>query len=246
MGVTMAMSSPASALSRLDLPTLAGQHHVQAFAQDHALAALGDQAAEVGGQRVQRRAGLVFFKEVDFLFGEIQRGLDQHAQVDDAVGQVVDAGREFARQRGHGAARGGHRGRVDQVGHGLGLGQVHAVVEEGAAGELAGLGQAQALVAAGGQAAVEHAAQHGGTAVALQLQHVLAGIGMRGAEVQRDAFVEQLAVHRFERQVVRVARREVALEQFAHQSGQIRTGNAHDADAAPSWCGGDGGDGGVD
>src|SRR5690606_32389461 len=109
----------------------AGQHDMQAFAQDDALAGLGDQGVEVCCQRLQRGTRLIFFEEIDFLFGEIQGGLDQHAQVDDSVRQCVDPGGELARQRGHGAARRSDRRGVDQVGDGLGLGQVHAIVQKG-------------------------------------------------------------------------------------------------------------------
>ncbi|MNS68431.1 hypothetical protein D3C72_1017130 [compost metagenome] len=123
--------------------------------------------------------------------------------------------------------------------------QIHAVVEKGAAGKFAGFGQAHAKVATSHQAAFQHTAQHGRTAVALQLQHVFTGIGMGAAEVDRDAFIQQFAVHGFERQIVRVARGEFALEQAAHQFGQVRTRNAHDADAASSGGGGNGGNGGV-
>ncbi|KAG0905687.1 hypothetical protein G6F31_021906 [Rhizopus arrhizus] len=68
---------------------------------------------------------------------------------------------------------------------------------------------------------------------------------MGGAKGDRDALGLEFAVHRFERQVVRVAWREFALEQAAHQFGQVRTRNAHDADAASSGGGGNGGNGGV-
>ncbi|MCY1308404.1 hypothetical protein D9M70_584100 [compost metagenome] len=65
---------------------------MKAFAQDHALAGLRDQPSQVGGQRFEGGPRLVLFQEIDFLFGEIECGFDQHAQMDDAVGQVVHAG----------------------------------------------------------------------------------------------------------------------------------------------------------
>ncbi|MNT20246.1 hypothetical protein D3C72_1555500 [compost metagenome] len=75
---------------------LARQNDMQAFAQDHALARLRDQRGKIRGQRIQRRAGLIFLKKVDFLFGKVQCRFDQHAQMDDAVRQVVHTRREFA------------------------------------------------------------------------------------------------------------------------------------------------------
>jgi hypothetical protein len=93
------------------------------------------------GAQLAARIGLL--QEVDLLLGEVQRGLHQHAQGDDALGQGLDLLREGAGQRAGGAARGGLGAGVDQVGHRLGLGQVQLVVQEGALGELARLGQAQ-------------------------------------------------------------------------------------------------------
>ena len=60
----------------------------------------------------------------------------------------VDLARERAVERARRRARRGFGARVDQVGHRLGLGQVELVVEEGALGELAGLGEAQAAAGA--------------------------------------------------------------------------------------------------
>ncbi|MNI24361.1 hypothetical protein D3C73_779780 [compost metagenome] len=88
---------------------LASQNHVQTLAQDDPLACLRDQPRQVSGKCIKRGPGLILFQKIDLFFGEIQRCLDQHAQVDDAVGQVVHARRELARQRSHGAARGGDR-----------------------------------------------------------------------------------------------------------------------------------------
>src|SRR5690606_22478169 len=86
---------------------LPGRYDVQAFAQDHALAGLGDQIGQFGPDAVQAGAGLVFFQEVDFFFRKVQGGFDQGAQLYDAFGQGVYAGRERAAERGHGAAGGG-------------------------------------------------------------------------------------------------------------------------------------------
>lgn len=138
---------------------------------------------------------------------------------------------ELARQRRHGAARGGFRGGVDEVGHGLGLSQVEALVEKGAAGELAGFGRTQSEVVARLQAARQDAAQHGGAAMSLQLQYVFAGIGVRSTEVDGEPFVDHLAVGGAKRQVVRVARRQRTPEQPLCKFGEIGPGYAHHADA---------------
>ena len=46
-------------------------------------------------------------EEVDFLFGKVQRGFDQHAQAHDVVVERIHVLREGAAERGHGAACGG-------------------------------------------------------------------------------------------------------------------------------------------
>jgi hypothetical protein len=115
----------------------------------------------------------------------------------------LDLGREGAGQRTAGRAGGRLGAGVDQVGHRLGLGQVELVVEEGALGELAGLGQAQAgqarLAGVGAlqrrlQAARQQQLQHHRAAVGLQFQHVFAGVAVRRGKVQRQPVVDGRAI----------------------------------------------------
>lgn len=153
------------------------QHTVQPCAD------VGELAARVGG-----------FEEVDFLLGKIQRRLHQHAQVDHALDQRMHGLREHAVERTRGRARGGFGAGLDQVGDGFGLGQVQLVVEEGAARKLAGLGHAQADAVAGPQAARQQQLHHHRAAVALQLEHILAGVGMRRRKPQRDAPINGRAI----------------------------------------------------
>jgi hypothetical protein len=110
------------------------------------------------------------------------------------------------------AARG-----VDQVGHRLGLREVQLAFEVRAARELARLGEARARVEAGG----EQRLHHDRTAVSLQLQHRLAGIGMRGRKVERDALV-QLREGREGRQ----ARLGQTAQDLARDARHLGTGNA--------------------
>ncbi|MNN25341.1 hypothetical protein D3C81_1388130 [compost metagenome] len=84
--------------------------------------------------------------------------------------------------------------RFDQVDYAFGLRQVEFVIEEGAMREFTGLRHAQADVGAGFQAARQQHLQHDRTAVALQLQHVFAGIGMRRLEVKRQTLVDHAAI----------------------------------------------------
>jgi len=83
--------------------------------------------------------------------GKSSSRLDQHAQVDQFVGQRVDGLRELTLQGTHGRAGGAHRGRVDQVGDGFRLRQIYLAVEKGAATEFAGFGQPGAEIEAAGK-----------------------------------------------------------------------------------------------
>ena len=74
----------------------------------------------------------------------------------------------------------------DQVGDRFGLREVELAFEEGALGELA---RARAR-APSAQAAREQLREHDRAAVRLQLDHVFAGVGVRRAEIQRDAVVD--------------------------------------------------------
>ena len=68
----------------------AGKHDVQALAQ--AGTALGgvEEASQGVVNAGQAASGIGFLQEVDFFFGEVEGGLDQHAQGEQLFGQVVD------------------------------------------------------------------------------------------------------------------------------------------------------------
>ncbi len=99
------------------------------------------------------------------------------------AGQAPFQGRQG--QAGLGAPPGGH-----QAGHRLGLGEVQLAVEPGATGELAGMGQA----AAQAQRQLHHPLEHGGGAVGLELDQVLAGVGSRRPEEGRQGLVQEAPV----------------------------------------------------
>jgi hypothetical protein len=71
---------------------LAGQHHAQAFAQQRALARARQRGQHGLLDGVELAAGVGLLEEVDLLLGEVERGLDQHAQPHDALGQRVHLG----------------------------------------------------------------------------------------------------------------------------------------------------------
>lgn len=151
--------------------------------------------------------------------------------------------REHAVERTRGRARGGLGAGLDQVGDGFGLGQVQLVVEEGAARELAGLGHAQADAVAGPQAARQQQLHHHRAAVALQLEHILAGVGMRRRKPQRDAPINGRAIGVEKGEVGCLARRQEAPAHGLHHGAHIRAGHPHDADAAAPGRRGDRRDG---
>ncbi|NYH17813.1 hypothetical protein GGD41_005041 [Paraburkholderia bryophila] len=147
-----------------------------------------------------------------------------------------------------GRTRGGFGAGLDQIGDGFGLRQVELVVEESAAREFARLRETQAERAAGLDAALQHELQHDRTAVALQFDHVFAGVRMRRRKVERDAAVEHVAAAVEERHVARVTRCKRLTGERLHQRLSRRFSRAaerdpHDADAASTGRGGNGDNG---
>ena len=102
--------------------------------------------------------------------------------------------------------------------------------------------------ATGVDAALQNQLQHDRAAVALQFEHVLAGVGMRRRKVQRDAAVERVAGRIEERHVARVTRRQrLAGERLHQRLGRSFAGaaerNPHDADSASAGRSSNGDDG---
>jgi hypothetical protein len=176
---------------------LAGQHHLESFAQQRALARALQHLFEALQQRRQLALHVGLLHEFDvFLLGEVERRLDEQAQLNERVAELGHFTRQRAIERASGAARGALGAGVDQVGHRLGLRQVELAVEEGALRELAGLGRSRPGQQV--EAARQQQLQHHRSAMRLQLQHMLAGVAVRGREVQRQAMVDGTAVGRQE------------------------------------------------
>ena len=132
IGVTMASSAPASALSSELLPTLGWPASTTRMPSrsKRALLRAVEQRVQRDGDVLQLRPGAGLLQEVDLLLGKVERRLDQHAQAHDALAQALHLLRERAAQRAAGRARRGFGAGVDQVGHGLGLRQVELAVEK--------------------------------------------------------------------------------------------------------------------
>ncbi len=79
---------------------------------------------------------------------------------------------------------------VDKIGHSLGLGKIHLVVEIGPLGKLAGPGKPGAKF----QATVQQQVHDHGATMPLEFQHVFSGKRMGTPEVQGDALIDHLAI----------------------------------------------------
>jgi len=163
---------------------------VQAVAQALAGAGGAQQGVEVVAQGVEVGGEARVGEEVDLFLGEVDRGFDVGAQVDQALEQGIDALRELALQAARGGAGLGFGSGGDEVGDGFGLREVDAPMAEGALAELAGPGAAGAERHAAGEQQVEHDR----AAVGVQFDHVFAGEGLRGVEAQDQALVDGAAV----------------------------------------------------
>ena len=203
VAVTIASSAPASALSSELLPTFGWPARTTRMPSRSSAPwrARASTASTRAGRARQPAAGIGGREEVDLLVGEVERRLDQRAQLDQRFGQRLDLVRKCAVERARRRARGRLGAGVDQVGDGLGLRQVELVVEKRALGELARPGDAQGgqdgrSVAAvdrrrGFETAREQQLQHDRTAVRLQLEHVLSGVRMRRRKEDRQAVVDR-------------------------------------------------------
>ena len=166
----------------------AGQHDARALADQPRGAGIAP-AVELGDDLAQTlrhlgRGGLFLH-----LVGKIVAGLDERQQRENAVGNFAHEARHAALHLAHGRPGGGLGVRADELHDGLGAAQVDAAVEERTLGELAGIGRACAQL----QRAIEHAARGHVAAVALNLGHVLPGIGLRLGHPHGHGLVQRLA-----------------------------------------------------
>ena len=77
----------------------AGDHHRHPLAHQSALVGSGSHAHQLGLDLIEARRDMAVGQEVDFLFGEVDGGLDVDAQLDQALHQRADARRELALER---------------------------------------------------------------------------------------------------------------------------------------------------
>ena len=186
-------------------------------------------SVEIGPDRRERLALRPAIGGIDLLLGKVDARFDVHAQLRERVDDRFDARGEFAGERARRATRRFRARGVDQVGHALGLRQVETLVQEGAPREFAGLREPGAER----HAAAQDLAQHDRAAVALQLEHVFAGVRMRGGKEEGDAFVEEGAAGaRESRRASRAAASGMRPDDGAGDLARERARDADYADAA--------------
>jgi hypothetical protein len=150
----------------------------------------GGDRVEVGENRSEPLLQRLPRQKIDFLVGKIDGGLDVGAQSRDPRFQIGDARGELALHRAHRRASCGGGAGVDQVGNRFGLRDVDFAVQEGALRELAGPRQAAAEF----EQALQQQIDDERAAVALDFQHVFAGVRRRRGKVQGEALIHAVAV----------------------------------------------------
>ena len=240
IGVTIATSSPASRLRRLDLPTFGRPTStIESPARSAAPARprstmLSSRSAHPGEPSV--RVGSA--QEIDVLVGKVECRLGERSQLDQRLDLGADRARELPRQAARRSPGRGRRRRVDQVGHTLGLREVELAVEERAQRELARLGEPRPELDAAG----EQEPQHRRPPVAVQFDDVLAGVGLRRRKVECEPLVDDRPGAVAERRERRHPRREGPAGKRRHELRHPGARHPDDADAAAPRRGGDRGD----
>ena len=207
VGATMATSRPASALMRLDFAGVrrARDDDREPLADALAASVVGEVPGEGGGEARERRRVLDLG---EVLVGEIDRGFGVREQAAKLLGPAAIERAQLALELAQGLAALGFGFGIDEIGDGFGLEEVHAAVEEGAAGELAGLGRAGAE----GDEGFGDLLDDGVAAVEEKLRAILAGIGRGRGKPEDEGVVERFAAWAAEAAEACAARRREAAE----------------------------------
>ena len=213
---------------------------VHNLAVGEAFGQAGQRLADLGHPRQY----LLARNHCDIVFGKVYAGFHQGNQLDQLLLDRLQAVRKSAFQLPGGDPGLVERLRLDQVAHRLGLRQVDTAVQEGAHGELAGLGQPGAT----GQSELDHPPQHYRRAVAGNLDYIVGGVGMRLGEVGDDHLVEALARFRLDQHAEACPSGLELAPLIQPQHGRcdrcrLRSRKPHHAQAAASGRGSDGHDG---
>ena len=232
---------------------LAGQHHLQSVAQQRALPCTCQHAVRAArSMRARRPHRVGALQKVDLLVRKIQRRLDQRAQLDERSPSAPIScenapASERAAERAAASVLASIRSATASACARSSLPLRNARVREFARLREPQPGQTRRSAAGrqlcgGLETARQQQLQQHRATVGLQLEHVLAGVGVRCREVQRQALVDGRAGRVDERQRGGLPRRQRAAADRDHQRLQIAPGDAHDADGAAPGRGGDGDD----
>ena len=187
---TMAASRRARTLSSEDLPALGGpMMAIDRPPRRRSPRAVVEMGRDLGLELRDAGAHLVGNARWQVLIGEIDRRLEMRHARKPRVRQPRrgDAARHPSAAVPAALLVGLRR---DQVGDRLGLGKVELAVLEGAARELAGLGQPAEAQSAD---RLERALDHGAPAMQVQLGHGLAGLGVGRLEPDDQPAIDRLA-----------------------------------------------------
>lgn len=180
-------------------------------------------------------------KDQVVVVGEVQFEFEQRGEPEQPFAQRLQGRADVALELAEGQPVGGLVGGTDQVGHGLGLAQVHLAVEVGPAGVFARFG----LAASGLGERVEDLVDDVGRSVAGDLYRVLSRVGVGRTVEGDDDVVDLLALGTVEGGVAQRGGRtggEVLAEQAAEDGIALAAAHSHDGDGAPHG-GGQGADG---
>lgn len=212
-------------------------------------AATGKRGFERGQWRSERaNAGGDFGlrRHVDVVFGEIDSGFKECDELDEGLLDGRDAATQRATHLAGGLAGLGECLRVDEVAHGFGLSKVEATGQEGALGELAGLGEARAE----GDRAAQEQVENNGRGVCSDFYNVFRGVGVGRGEEGNDGFVDAASFRSGFGVIEDVSEARargfewvMEVDELCRNGCGLRTAEAHDAYAAAAGGRGDGGDG---
>ena len=148
------------------------------------------EAADGSADFLRQRDEFCAVGELHVLLAEVEFQLQKRGHLKQAVAQTSEFPAEATPHLAHRQTVGGHIGGCDKVGHGFSLTQVHFAIEEGAFGELAGLGIETAVV----EQQLHDLLEYKNGTMARYLHTVLSRVGMWLAEYAHQHIVKQLSV----------------------------------------------------
>jgi len=172
--------------TRLSDVWLADQYNFGTVAQNPALLRYRQQCFHTLSQATQFFQDAPALEKIDVFFGKIQGRFNEGSQFDERTVKLANATRKFTRQRAHRASRSCFRTGVDQIGNALRLGKIELVIQECALSKFTRLRSTRAQIKTPSQDQPEDCE----SAMALQLEHVFTGIGMRGGVKNRNPSIQ--------------------------------------------------------